>query len=115
MVNTICSSKPGTFFSLFSTKLKTKGREKIELQFKNLNRNNISNKIFNITQDVKLRWFQYKITHRNLTTNSFLYILNYVQNDPCPFCHNEKETSTHLFWDCGAMKQFREEVSVWIE
>ncbi|XP_048257454.1 uncharacterized protein LOC125383226 [Haliotis rufescens] len=118
VVKTICSSKSGSkhiYFSLVSTEVKTKGQEKLELRFENLNWNNIYNKIFSTTQDVKLRWFQYKITHRILTTNTFLYLLTYPQNDLCSFCHNEKETITHLFWECDIIKQFWDEVSLWID
>ena len=40
-----------------------------------LNWQTIYLKPFVTTQEIKLRWFQYRISHRILTTNSFAYKL----------------------------------------
>ena len=57
--------------------------------------------IQNKDKDSKLLWFQYRINHRILTTNTFLKKIN-ISDDPlCSFCHDENETLEHLFWHCS--------------
>ena len=55
---------------------------------------------FSVTTDTKLQWLQFRIFHRIIATNSYLFQIKYVDSDVCTFCHYEKETITHLFWDC---------------
>jgi len=61
---------------------------------------------FNFTNDVKLRWFQYRILHRILGTNDLLYKMNKRINDLCTFCKEEKETLSHLFVKCHISSRF---------
>ena len=53
-----------------------------------------------MTTDTKLQWLQFRIFHRIIATNSYLFQIKYVESDVCTFCHYGKETFTHLFWDC---------------
>ena len=52
---------------------------------------------FTCTVDTKLRWFQFRLIHRILGTNSFLFKMNKVDSNACVFCKNEEETLIHLF------------------
>ena len=63
-------------------------------------------KPFITTQETKLRWFQYTILHRILTTNSVAYKLKFLDSEACTFCHKNKESIVHLFWECEIVRQF---------
>ena len=62
---------------------------------------------FNHTKDTKLRWFQYKILNRFLTTNSFMCKIVQRIDNICTFCKKEAETIEHLFVEC------KEVTSIW--
>ena len=47
--------------------------------------------------------------HRILATNDYLYKIKKKDNWICSFCKREKETITHLFYECEAIK------SLWIK
>ena len=53
-----------------------------------------------MTTNTKLQWLQFRIVHRIIATNSYLFQIKYVESDVCTFYHYEKETINHLFWDC---------------
>ena len=56
------------------------------------------NKIpFQVTHDTKLQWLQYRITHRILGTNSYLFKIRYINSDVYSFCFREKETKKKTF------------------
>ena len=62
----------------------------------------------------KLRWFQYQIVRNVLKTN---YIVNKMiphVSHLCYFCGpetNEPETTLHLFWACGCVRDFWQELT----
>ena len=72
--------------------------------------NSIPFKCLNIT----LAWFQYRLIHRIIATNTFLYKIHYVKANICTFCSTEPETLSHLFYDCHIVKNLWEEVQTWI-
>ena len=53
----------------------------------------------NSTSDTKLKWFQYRILYRVLTTNDYLYKRKVIDSNRCTSCKTEKETISHLLWD----------------
>ena len=55
---------------------------------------------FSVTSDINIRWFQFRLIHRILGTNSYLYKINYVENSICTFCKQFPETIEHIFWTC---------------
>ena len=59
---------------------------------------------FQITHNAKLQWLQYRITQHILTTNSFLYKAQIVNNPTCTFCKSEDETTVHLLWECSEVQ-----------
>ena len=66
------------------------------------------------TSDTKLKWFQYRILCRILTTNDYLYKRKVNDSDRCTFCKTEKETIRHLLWDCTYSETFWKRVLDWI-
>ena len=71
--------------------------------------------IYKVTKDTKLHWFQFRIFHRILATNSYLYTIHKVNSESCTFCQREKETITHLFWECQHVTIFRNEFLIWLD
>ena len=47
---------------------------------------------FSVTKDTKLQYFQYKLIHRILITNSFLYKCVLKETELCTFCTETKES-----------------------
>ena len=55
-----------------------------------------------LLSDIRLRWFQYRIVHRILGTNSLLYKMGISESNLCTFCTRDVETNYmyHLFYGC---------------
>ena len=64
-----------------------------------------------ITKDCNLRWFQYKLVHRILASNTYLYKFGLKEIDCCSFCKTNPETLEHLFYECDHVKYFWYELS----
>ena len=60
---------------------------------------------FQTIQDQSLIWFQYRILHRILGTQSSLFRMGISNTFKCLLCKNEKETLYHLFFHCSKSKQ----------
>jgi hypothetical protein len=61
------------------------------------------------TQETKLRAMQFNILHCVLPTNAFLFRAKLKNTPNCSFCHIQKETIEHLFWDCIKIK------NIWLQ
>ena len=70
-------------------------------KFDNLQWETIFQKIYITSSDVQLRWFQYRIVHRLLPTQRFLYLRKLVDDPVCTFCNQEEQTLDHLFFECN--------------
>ena len=55
---------------------------------------------FIISKDTKLQWFQSRINHFILGTNSLLNKINPNFDNKCQFCKTDEETIEHIFWNC---------------
>ena len=66
------------------------------------------------SQSTKLRWFQYRIIHRILGTNSFLKKIKIKDSDLCTFCREVPETIEHMFLGCHLVSELWHGVSDWI-
>ena len=53
-----------------------------------------------MTKSTKLIEFQFKLLHKRLPTNSYLYKIKIKDNENCSFCKMQKEEIIHLFWNC---------------
>lgn len=58
------------------------------------------NAIFNCTKDSELLWLEYRIFHRILGTNKYLFNCKITYNNKCNLCTKEPESIEHLFFYC---------------
>lgn len=56
------------------------------------------------TNDVNLRWLQYRIVKRILPTNRLLYIMGLSETDKCKICPMYSENITHKIWLCPSVR-----------
>lgn len=66
------------------------------------------------TMDVKARWFQYRIIHRIICTNTYLHIIKIKNSPNCTFCNRDVETILHLFWECRIVNTFWQDLIAYI-
>ena len=52
------------------------------------------------TIDTKLRSFYFKIFHRAIALNDFLFKIKRKESPNCTLCNKKEETMVHLFCDC---------------
>ena len=57
------------------------------------------NNIYSITNNAKLRSFQYRVLNCALVLNTHLFKWKMKKSDKCEFC-TEKQTLCHLMWEC---------------
>ena len=67
---------------------------------------------FNVTKDIRLAIFQYKIVHHILPTNATLFRDKILQNDQCHLSE-QKQTLTHLFVSCSHAQTFLTKFTHW--
>ena len=68
-----------------------------------------------ITLDTNLKYFQYKLVHRILATNTFLTKIGIKNNKKCSFCKLFDETLSHLFIECDIVQNFWKSVLDWVK
>ena len=56
--------------------------------------------------EIKMRWFQIRINHRIIVTNSILQNMGITENNTCNFCDREKDTVFHYLWQCDLVQVF---------
>ena len=61
---------------------------------------------FLCTRESKLRDFQFKLIHRRISTNRYLFRVGLSPNEQCSFCENTSESLLHVFWKCPKTKVF---------
>lgn len=66
------------------------------------------------TSDVNLKWFQFRLLHRIISTQRYLFLIKIADSAMCTFCASEEETITHLFWNCPFVQRFWADVLQWI-
>ena len=66
------------------------------------------------TKSTKLIEFQFKLLHRRIPTNNFLFKIGKKENKNCTFCHRFPETLIHLFWSCHVTTSFWKGVVDWL-
>ena len=65
-----------------------------------INWEKIHKTIFFSTIDTKLRSFYFKIFHRAIALNDFLFKIKRKESHNCTLCNKKEETMVHLFCDC---------------
>ena len=75
-------------------------------------------KFFNICHytihDNDLKWFQYKIIHKILGTNSLLFKISISTSNLCRACNEFEETDDHLFFTCRISATLIDELCILI-
>ena len=61
---------------------------------------------FSLSKNNKLSCFQYKLIHRVLALNPYLFKCKIKETELCSFCNEAKEAYKYLFWDCNVTKNF---------
>ena len=69
------------------------------------------NKIHKI-KEIKIRWFQIRITHRILATNSTLLYMGLTGSNVCTFCKTCQENIQHIFWRCEVVQSFWQQLEI---
>ena len=64
----------------------------------------------NSIRDTKMRYFQYKLIHRIISTNQFLSKIHVIDDPNCTFCLVSIESLTHLFWQCRDVARIWEDI-----
>ena len=72
-------------------------------------------KIFKVTTSVTLRYFQYRIVNRILTTNYMRSKWNKEIDEKCVFCKRKTETVVHMLFECPQVMQLWQALIRWIK
>ena len=70
---------------------------------------------FSLTKSTNCRWFQMRVNHRILATNTFLHKLGIRDNNKCSFCTDQPETLIHLFCTCPSVSSFWQDTFCWLK
>ena len=68
---------------------------------------------FTTTKDTKLVALQYKVIHNILPNRVSLFLAGIVNDDTCPLCHAEKQTSNHMLCICPETITFWGQFTDW--
>ena len=68
---------------------------------------------FKVTMENKLRYFQYKVVHNILPTNSKLYKMKLRTSPSCDRCNHPHENLLHLLYECPSTQIFWQMVISW--
>ena len=71
--------------------------------------------IYRTTNTPKYRSFQYRLLQRGLVTNIQLEKWNIMASNLCSFCHQEKESVSHMLWSCPVVRDLWEGVQEFIQ
>jgi hypothetical protein len=69
---------------------------------------------FRSSIDSNLRYLQYRILQRILTTNRFLFIIKVVDLDRCSFCDIASETLVHMCVECNYVSDVWNQLHAWL-
>ena len=72
------------------------------------------NDIYRITNDTKLRNFQFKLLHHILPNNKLLHKMGIQNSALCNFCNQEEDSILHYLWGCPVAKRFWTSFNIWL-
>ena len=72
------------------------------------------NDIYRITNDTKLRNFQFKLLHHVLPNNKLLHKMGIKNSALCNFCNQEEDSILHYLWGCPVAKRFWTSFNNWL-
>ena len=67
-----------------------------------------------VTPIMKLRYFQYKIIHKKLTTNIMVSRWNKDVSNLCSFCGYHEESLLHLYTECEVNAHLFNALNAWL-
>ena len=67
------------------------------------------------SSSTKLRFFQYRLITRRLTTNVQVSKYKEEQSSKCTFCNLVNETIAHLFWECNSVVKLWKAILRWMK
>ena len=79
-----------------------------------LDGNMLFNDINRITNDTKLRNFQFKLLHHILPNNKLLHKMGIKNSALCNFCNQEEDSILHYLWGCPVAKRFWTSFNNWL-
>ena len=71
-------------------------------------------KNYKTTLSVKLKYFQYRILSKRLTTNVLRHKWDKNISDQCDLCNRAKETTAHLMYDCPKVNLLWKNCEKWL-
>jgi hypothetical protein len=80
-----------------------------------INISDVFRNLYLVTNDSKLKKFQYKLLHKALPTNTFLVKIEIKNSDICNFCKNASDSILHYIWLCPIVKLFWNRIKTWLE
>ena len=98
-----------------SPPVKSQQKWKTQLPQQNIDWSEVYSIPFRCTKDTKFRCFQYKLLHRILPTNKFLYQIRYIDYSTCSFCNSSTETINHLFFECPQICKLWQEFKKYVQ
>ena len=93
-------------FYNFDFKPRKKWQEELGDAYTNLDWSQFNKNPFICTENVNLRWLQFRINNSIIGTNSFLFKINIKPDNKCSFCKVDVETIEHPFYSCPITQQF---------
>ena len=72
------------------------------------------NHLYTLTYDIKIRMFQFKVLHRIIPLNKFLFRIGIVEMYNCSFCHVEPESIIHIFCECNVTRNLWFDIQTWL-
>ena len=59
-------------------------------------------------------WFHYRLIHRILPTQKYLYYMKFTYSPLCNFCNEEEDTFLHAFSECEIVNEFWNSIIDWV-
>ena len=75
------------------------------------NWSNVFEHVYALSDNITLRWLQFRLLHRILPTNKRLELYGITTSDKCHRCPRQIETLLHIFWSCPTVNRFWRELS----
>ena len=72
------------------------------------------NSVITELKEVALKDFQFQINNKILVTKYFLHRIGKIDENYCSYCHYHQETIFHLLIECVNVKNFWQQLTMWI-